>query len=179
MELCREFTDDEIANALLQIGPLKAPGPEGFPARFYQRNWSTLKKQVTHAVKLFFGTGEMPSNANHIAIVIIPKVDQPAELKEFRPTSLCSVLYKVVAKCLVHCSRPILGEIISVNQSAFVPGRLITDNALVAFECFHLFEHNKNQSKNFCAYKLDLPKVYDRVDWSFLRRAMQGLGFAH
>lgn len=72
-----------------------------------------------------------------------------------------------------------LGDIISVNQSAFVPGRLITDNALVAFECFHFIEHNKNPSKNFCAYKLDLSKAYDRVDWEFLRRAMQGLGFAH
>jgi hypothetical protein len=74
---------------------------------------------------------------------------------------------------------PILGELISANQSAFVPGRLITDNALVAFECMHFIEHNSNPNKNYCAYKLDLSKAYDRVDWDFLKKAMQRLGFAH
>jgi hypothetical protein len=72
-----------------------------------------------------------------------------------------------------------LGEIVSVNQSAFVPGRLITDKALVAFECLHFIEQNTNQGKNFCAYKLDLSKAYDRVDWNFLRKVMQRLGFSH
>jgi hypothetical protein len=89
------------------------------------------------------------------------------------------VLYKVIAKCLVNRLRPILGDIISINQSAFVPGRLITDNALVAFECLHFIEHNKSEKKSFCAYKLDLSKAYDRVDWGFLRRAMERLGFSH
>jgi hypothetical protein len=41
--LCAEFSDKEISDALFQIGPLKAPGPDGFPARFFQRNWGTLK----------------------------------------------------------------------------------------------------------------------------------------
>ena len=85
----------------------------------------------------------------------------------------------MIAKCLVNRLRPILGEIISINQSAFVPGRLITDNALVAFECLHFIEHNKKEDKNFCAYKLDLSKAYDRVDWVFLRKMMQRLGFSH
>jgi hypothetical protein len=79
---------------------------------------------------------------------------------------------------MVNRLRPILGDIISINQSAFVPDRLITDNALVAFECLHFIEHNINQDKNFCAYKLDLSKAYDRVDWDFLKKAMVRLGFA-
>lgn len=101
-DLCQDFIDDEIADALFQIGPLKAPGPDGFPACFYQRNWNILKNEVIAAVKHFFHTGEMPENVNHTAIVLIPKVDQPSELKDFRPISLCTVLYKVVAKCLVN-----------------------------------------------------------------------------
>ena len=72
-----------------------------------------------------------------------------------------------------------LRELVSINQSAFVPGRLITDNAIVAFECLHFIEHNANQDRNFCAYKLDLSKAYDRVDWDFLRKVMQRLGFSH
>jgi hypothetical protein len=80
---------------------------------------------------------------------------------------------------MVNRLRPILGDIVSINQSAFVPGRLITDNALVAFECLHFIEQNTNMSKNFCAYKLDLSKAYDRVDWDFLKKVMQRLGFSH
>jgi hypothetical protein len=178
-DLCRDFSDEEIGDALFQIGPLKAPGVDGFPARFYQRNWATIKVEVTNAVKLFFATGRMPEGVNDTAIVLIPKVDQPEVLKDFRPISLCTVIYKVIAKCMVNRLRPILGDIVSINQSAFVPGRLITDNALVAFECFHFIENNANLSKDFCAYKLDLSKAYDRVDWEFLKKAMQRMGFSH
>jgi hypothetical protein len=80
---------------------------------------------------------------------------------------------------LVNRLRPFLDDIVSVNQSAFVPGRLITDNALVAFECLHFIEHNKTDDKHFCAYKLDLSKAYDWVDWEFLKKVMQRLGFSH
>jgi hypothetical protein len=176
--LCKDFTDTEIGDALFQIGPLKAPGVDGFPARFYQRNWATLKEEVINAVKVFFVTGRMPEGVNDTAIVLIPKIEQPETLKDFRPISLCTVLYKVLAKCMVNRLRPILGELISANQSAFVPGRLITDNALVAFECMHFIEQNVNTNKDYCAYKLDLSKAYDRVDWDFLKKAMQRLGFA-
>lgn len=59
-KLCSEFSDEEISDALFQTGPLKAPGPDGFPARFFQRNWDTLKDNVVKAVKKFFRTGLMP-----------------------------------------------------------------------------------------------------------------------
>jgi hypothetical protein len=58
-DLCKEFSEEEISNALFQIGPLKVPGADGFPARFFQRNWATLKEDVIGAVKEFFATGVM------------------------------------------------------------------------------------------------------------------------
>nr|XP_040258536.1 uncharacterized protein LOC109764695 [Aegilops tauschii subsp. strangulata] len=98
--LCADFSDKEIADALFQIGPLKAPGPDGFPARFFQRNWEVMRDQVIAGVKEFFRTGIMPEGVNDTAIVLIPKVDSPERVSEFRPISLCNVIYKVVAKCL-------------------------------------------------------------------------------
>jgi hypothetical protein len=177
--LCKEFSDDEISDALFQIGPLKAPGPDGFPARFYQRNWDILKNDVITAVRHFFRTGFMPEGTNDTSIVLIPKIDNPSDLKDFRPIGLCNVLYKVASKCLVNRLRPLLGDIVSENQSAFVPGRLITDNALLAFECLHFMEHGTSTNSSFCAYKLDLSKAYDRVDWHFLESTMQKMGFSH
>ncbi|KAK1642877.1 hypothetical protein QYE76_060682 [Lolium multiflorum] len=68
-------------------------------------------------------------------------------------------------------------DIISPMQSAFIPGRLITDNAFMAFECFHAIQSNSTERAKFCAYKLDMAKAYDRVDWRYLEGVMTKLGF--
>ena len=67
--LCKPFTDDEISDALFQIGPLKAPGPDGFPARFFQRNWEVLREEVIGAVRNFFDEGVMPEGVNNTSSV--------------------------------------------------------------------------------------------------------------
>jgi hypothetical protein len=159
------------------MGPLKAPGPDDFPARFFQRHWETLRTDVIQAVKQFFSDGIMPPGINETAIVLIPKGNNPEELKDFRPISLCNVIFKVISKCLVNRLRPILGEIISPEQSAFVPGRMIIDNAVIVFECIHAIQKGAGDKEEFCAYKLDLSKAYDRVHWGYLKKLMEKLGF--
>jgi hypothetical protein len=175
--LCAPFSEKEISDALFQIGPLKAPGPDGFPARFLQHNWDLLKEDITKAVQAFFSSGVLPDEVNETAIVLIPKKNNPEELKDFRPISLCNVVFKIISKCLVNRLRPLLHNIISPMQSAFIPGRLITDNALMAFESFHAIQSNSADRSKFCAYKLDMAKAYDRVDWRYLEGVMTKLGF--
>ena len=106
----------------------------------------------------------MPPDVNETVIVLIPKVNDPVKLTDFRPISLCNVIYKIVAKCLVNRMLSILDDIISPTQSAFVPGRLITNNTLLSFECFRFINQEKKPDSSFCTYKLDLSKAYDRVD---------------
>jgi hypothetical protein len=132
---------------------------------------------VIKGVKQFFESAHMPPGVNDTMIVLLPKKDEPELLKDFRPISLCNVIYKVVAKCLVNRLRPLLQEIIAPMQSAFIPGRLITDTALIAFECLHDIRNGNNRCKGFGAYKLDLTKAYDRVDWGYLEGVLQRLGF--
>jgi hypothetical protein len=127
-KLCDEFSEKEISDALFQIGPLKAPGPDGFPARFFQRNWGTLKEEIILAVKEFFKTRFMPLGINDTTLVLIPKVDEPKGMSQFWPISLCNMVYKIISKCLVNRQRPFLGDIISREQSAFILGRSITAN---------------------------------------------------
>jgi hypothetical protein len=131
--LCRDFSDEEIVGALFQIGPSKAPGTDGFPTRFFQRNWNVVKKDIIPGVKEFFHTGKMPAGMNDTTIVLIPKVGTPELFKDFRPISLCNAIYKIVSKCMVNRLRPLLDDIIAVPQSAFIPGRMITDNTLITF----------------------------------------------
>jgi hypothetical protein len=168
-DLCKEFSKKEISDEMFQMGHLKVPGPDGFPARFYQRHWGIVKEDVVAATRKFFLDGVMPEGINDTAIVLIPKGNEPEDLKDFRLISLCNVIYKLISKCIVIRLRGILNEIINPEQSAFVPTRRITDNALIAFECAHAIQRTYGRIADFCAYKLDLSKTYDRVDWCFLR----------
>jgi hypothetical protein len=77
------------------MGPLKAPGPDGFLARFFQRHWEVVKDDVVAAVQVFFQDGYLPPGVNYKTIVLIPKGSDLEELKDFRPISLCNVVYKM------------------------------------------------------------------------------------
>jgi hypothetical protein len=173
------FTAKEVKSALFEMYPTKAPGPDGFPAHFFQRNWEVCGEEVTAAVLRVLKGQDSPGCINKTFIVLIPKVASPKELGQFRPISLCNVVYKIASKVAANRLKIILPEIISEEQSAFVPGRLITDNALVAFECFHSIKRNTKIANDFCAYKLDLSKAYDRVDWCYLQGALLKMGFHH
>jgi hypothetical protein len=175
--LIREFTDEEIGDTLFQIAPLKVPGADGFLARFFQRNWGLLKHEIITAVKKFFSEGTMPTEINETIIVLIPKTNDLEALKDFRPISLCNVIYKIVTKCIVNRLRPMLDGLINEAQSTFIPRRLITDNALIAFECFIAYRRTRKKDGSFCAYKLDLTKAYERVDWHYLKLILTKFGF--
>ncbi|KAL4297182.1 hypothetical protein GQ457_12G013370 [Hibiscus cannabinus] len=118
------------------------------------------------------------SDVNRTVIVLIPKLDKPSLMRQFRPISLCNVTYKTCSKVLVNRLKAIMPLCIAENQSAFVPGRLITDNILVAHELLHYLNGSKNGPNKGAAIKLDMEKAYDRVEWQFLIDVLSKMGFA-
>jgi hypothetical protein len=98
-------------------------------------------------------------------------------MKDWRPISLCNVLYKIVAKVLANRLKPMLDKCISENQSAFVPGRSILDNAMAAIEIIHYMKAKTRGKKGEVALKLDISKAYDRIDWEYLKDMMAKMGF--
>uniref|UniRef100_A0A8I6Y3E3 Reverse transcriptase domain-containing protein n=1 Tax=Hordeum vulgare subsp. vulgare TaxID=112509 RepID=A0A8I6Y3E3_HORVV len=176
-DLCKDYSNEEIKVALFQMGPTKAPGPDGFPAMFYQVHWELLKDMVCDAVRSFLGGDAIREGFCDSVIVLIPKVSNAKHLSKFRPISLCNVLYKIASKVVANRLKLVLPDITSEFQSAFVPGRLITDSALIAFECIHSIRRQSGRQP-FFALKLDLLKAYDRIEWEYLHACLLRLGFA-
>lgn len=175
--LSKNFTEEDVIAALNQMHPLKAPGPDGMPALFYSKFWSVIKPDLLAVVLGILNAEVSPSAINQTHITLIPKTKHPETPKDFRPISLCNVAFKLVTKCITNRLKPLLPKLINQAQSAFVPGRLITDNALIAFELFHTMKLNKSIRQPSFALKLDMSKAYDRVEWGFLTRVMERLGF--
>lgn len=120
---------------------------------------------------------KFPATVNDTTLVLIPKKGNVEELKDLRPIALCNVLYKVIAKVLGNRLKKILPNVISEEQSAFVPKRNITDNVLVAFELLHYMKGKKGGQEGEVALKLDISKAYDRVRWDYLEHRMRRMGF--
>nr|XP_020198524.1 uncharacterized protein LOC109784346 [Aegilops tauschii subsp. strangulata] len=172
------YTEEEVKKALYQMFPTKSPGPDGFPAHFFQKHWGVCGTEVTAAVLKIIEGCESAESINQTYLVLIPKVKNPSLLSQFHPISLCNVFYKIASKVIANRLKLVLPEIISSEQSAFVPGRLITDNIIVAYECLHFMKRNRAVKHRHCALKLDMMKAYDRVEWDYLRAIMLKLGFS-
>lgn len=92
---------------------------------------------------------------------------RPKELKKFRPISLCNVIFKIVSKCIVNRLWPLLKDLISDKEGAFILGRLTSDNSIISFECIHHIQSLKNGAALLCAYNRGFSKAYGRVNLLF------------
>ncbi|KAJ9548141.1 hypothetical protein OSB04_020684 [Centaurea solstitialis] len=171
------FTKEEFRIALFQMHPDKSPGPDGFNPRFYQKFWPVLGDDIFHAGMSWLENGSFPFGVNDTILTLIPKCDSPKNMKEFRPIALCNVILKIVTKVMANRIKPSLSSLISVNQSAFIKDRLITDNVMVAFETLHTMQRNTRKKYGEVALKIDISKAYDRLDWNYLRQMLIALGF--
>ncbi|KAK3225196.1 hypothetical protein Dsin_005058 [Dipteronia sinensis] len=174
----KPFTCDEIKCAVFDMGPAKAPGPDGFHAVFFQKFWDIVRTKVSHTCLKVLNREESIKKFNDTNVVLILKIKSLGSLKNFRPVSLCSVVYKIITKTLANRLKLVLQDIIDPCQSAFVPGRLIFDNVLTSYELLHSITQRKSGKIGWAAIKLDLSKAYDRVEWRFLETVMKKLGFS-
>ena len=169
-------TPEEIKDALWSMKPFKAPGPDGLHAGFFQRFWLLVGVSVREEVMRVFTSRKVPDYLNKTLIVLIPKIQGPEKIGDYRPISLCNSVYKIISKIVVARLRPHLENLISPCQAAFVPGRRGTDNVVIVQELIHSIGRAKGR-KGYMAIKIDLEKAYDKVEWSFIRDMLSYFNF--
>nr|GFA71986.1 hypothetical protein [Tanacetum cinerariifolium] len=147
----------EVKSAMFSMGNDKSLGPDGFTAAFFKDTWDIIGVDVIKAVKEFFTNGRLLKELNHTIIALIPKVNTHARVTNYRPISCCNVLFKCISKIIANRLKDSLKRLASPNQSAFVPGRCISDNILLTQEIMH--NYHLDHGVPWCAFKVDIQKA--------------------
>lgn len=178
-ELVMPVRSEEVKQVVFAMHPDKSPGIDGLNPGFFQAYWGILGDDVIRFCEQFFMTGELPRDSNRTVVCLIPKVKQPQQMTDLRPVSLCNVLIRVLSKVMANRLKECLNTVISEQQSAFVEGRLLTDNALLVFEINHYIRRKTQGNNGMVGLKLDVSKAYDRLEWGFLDAMMRKFGFSN
>ncbi|KAL0368333.1 UNVERIFIED_CONTAM: hypothetical protein Scaly_1052200, partial [Sesamum calycinum] len=158
--LCVMPTLGEVRDAVFSIDPDSVAGPDGFGAVLFHTCWEIIVEDVFGAVTEFFREEKMPKGFTATTISLIPKTASPTCWSEYRPISLCNVTNKICTKLMTIRLGHVLPKVISLSQSGFVPGRLLSDNVLLAQELIHSIESRRPDAN--VVFKLDMAKAYDR-----------------
>jgi len=143
---------------------------------FFQQCWDIVASSLFEYVNQVWVNPYLISFINSTLIVMIPKIDKPEFVSQFRLVSLCNVVYKILSKVIVNRIKPCLNSIISPYQSSFISGRSIHHNIIVAQEMVHSMASMKG-NKMFMSIKIDLEKAYDRLNWNLLSNVWRSVSF--
>jgi hypothetical protein len=172
-KLTKEVTQQEIKEALDQMNPDKAPGPDGFTSRFYQQYWEIIKTDLTKMIKKSQKSSKLGGSTNSAFLTLISKEKGAVTFNRFRPISLCNTSYKILTKFIANRLKEILPLIIPENQGGFIKCRHIADNIILVQEALHSSVQRKDKGM---IIKLDLANAFDRVRHSFLFEVMRNFG---
>ncbi|XP_059629642.1 uncharacterized protein LOC132272526 [Cornus florida] len=166
----------EIKAVVMQFSPDKAPGPDGFPARFFQKYWGIVGPEVVNGVAYFFSTSMLPKGVNSTFLTLICKSNHGDKISNYRPIALCNIIYKIISKILANRLSSVLPNLIGPEQSAFIKGRRLHDNFWLISDLVKNF--GRKNGDPTVALKIDLKKAYDSVDWGFLQKVLLSFGFS-
>lgn len=145
------------------MGGNKAPGVDGYNAKFFKASWRVIKHDVIKAIKDFFVNNRLHKVVKCAIVTLIPKTKEAKAMKEMQPIACCTTLYKIIYKVLTTRLSRVINHVVDDNQIAFMLSKTIHDNIILAYEI--LRGYNKKHISLGCNLKIDLQKAYDTVDW--------------
>ncbi|KAL0292777.1 UNVERIFIED_CONTAM: hypothetical protein Sradi_6973500 [Sesamum radiatum] len=173
--LTSPISPQEVKEAFFDISEDSAPGPDGYTSAFFKAAWPVIGDDICAAIVEFFASASLLKQVNATLLALIPKVQLPARVSDFRPLACCNVLYKALTKILVRRLQAVLHLLIDYSQNAFIPGRSIADNVMLAQEL--LAGYNQKKFPPRCTVKIDIQKAYDSVHWDFILESLRIFNF--
>ncbi|XP_058768559.1 uncharacterized protein LOC131642300 [Vicia villosa] len=174
LSLERPFTELEIKEAIWSCDVNKSAGPDGYSLDFFKRFWSVIRVDVLKMCNYFYLKGSLVKSITSSFLVLIPKTNNPQSLGEYRPICLVGSIYKIIAKILAARLKEVIGNLVSTNQTAFVPGRNMMDGVLLVNE---ILDWSRRKKRSCLLLKVDFEKAYDSVSWQYLRETLLRMGF--
>eukprot|EP00253_Pinus_taeda_P018415 PITA_18415 len=173
-ELMILVTMEELESTLKWFKKDKSPGPDGWTIEFYLAFFEQIGQDLLSVIEECKISGSLYHAINSTFIALIPKTDSPSSFDDFRPVSLCNVLYKIISKIIANRLRPILSTHIAPHQFAFLEDRQIHEAIGSSQEALHSIwtKHLKST-----LLKIDLSKAFDRVSWLYIKMILIHLGF--
>nr|KAJ0220562.1 hypothetical protein LSAT_V11C200090910 [Lactuca sativa] len=168
------FSLDEIKATIWACGSDKAPGPDGFSFSFLKQHWEVIGGDFYLAVKHFEATRYIDKGCNSSFITLIPKVQDPITINDFRPISLIGCLYKTISKVLAKRLKKVVHLVVSETQTTYIKNRHILDGPLILNEIIRWIKKNKRKAFTF---KVDFEKSFDSLSWGYLDSVMQQMQF--
>lgn len=159
-------TPEDITRVMKKLNANKSPGPDGLTSGFFKSAWSLLGQEVISSINQFFISGFLPSATNSTILTLVPKRQGASAITDFRPISCCNTLYKTISKLLVHRLKPMLPALILPKQTAFIQGRFLVENTVLAAEVVN--GYHKNRGPKRITIKVDIQKAFDTVSWDFI-----------
>lgn len=151
----------EIIKAIKGANSNKAPRPNCLDAHFFEVCWPIIGRDVHAAISDFFKSGKLLKRTKNTFIVLIPKTNLPTKPSDYRFIFFTNELYKIIARIIAARLKPVMEKIINPCQTAFIPGRSITENIRLSHDLLRSFHLNRGKSR--MCLKIDLCNAFDSV----------------
>jgi exonuclease III len=169
------ITYQECLKALKSLSNGKTPGADGITTDFYKFFWNDISNLVLESINYAFIKDEMSQDQKHGIITLSPKKNKLRQfLKNWRPITLLTVDYKLLAKSLAMRLSTILPEFIDESQFGYVKDRYIGENIRCVID---LDSYYKKEKQEAYALQIDFEKAFDSVNWEFMFKTLEKMNF--
>ncbi|XP_026428240.1 uncharacterized protein LOC113324120 [Papaver somniferum] len=167
---------EEIKNIVFEMDPDSSPGLDSYSGIFYRTCWEIIHEDLIAAIQFCWRRRFIPEGLNSNFLVLLPKCQGAKKANQFRLIGLSNILFRIFTKIITTRMNTLMVKLISPQQAAYVKGRSIHENVLLASEMIN--ETKKEKRGGNVALKLDISQAYDSVSWKFLFQVLQKYGFS-
>ncbi|CAI5459009.1 unnamed protein product [Closterium sp. Yama58-4] len=172
--LAKDWTEEEVKKAIRELANDKSLGRDGLPKQLFHSHWEVLKGPLMKMVREFVATGKMPDVVNEAVTMLLYKKGAETAVKNYRPITLLTSMYKILAKVVATRIKAVLYQVISREQYGFLPERRLTNAVPMVAD---LIDAAKNKNKDWCIMMVDFEKAYDSVRKGYMMKTISCMGF--